>query len=219
MLEYNGIKIKWFGHDSFLLEKNIKIVTDPYRISRKVDADLVLVSHEHFDHMSPDDLKKVVSGKTTIIAARECIPKLGDISCKEKIAILPGEEKTVMGVKIKAVPAYNTTKINPETKRPFHPMEDRKVGFFIDMGGATVYHTGDSDNVPEMKNLQPDVLLVPVSGTYVMTAKDAAEAVASIKPKVAIPMHFGSIVGSAEDAKEFKNSVTQCQVHILSQET
>lgn len=218
MLEYKGIKIRWFGHDCFLLEKEIKIVTDPYKISKKMDADLVLVSHEHFDHMSPEDLKKVVSGKTTIVAAQECIAKLGDISCKEKISLLPGEEKTVHGIKLRGIPAYNTSKINPETKKPFHPKEDKKIGFLVDMGGTTIYHTGDSDVIPEMDNLQPDILLVPVSGTYVMTPKEAVQAVNAVKPKLAVPMHFGTIVGSIEDAQEFRDSVTGCEVHIPTKE-
>ena len=219
MLEYNGIKIKWFGHDTFLLEKGIKIITDPYRISKPIETDMILVSHEHFDHMSIEDLKKVSSSKTTIVAAKECIGKLGEISCKEKIGLLPGEEKTVNGVKLKGVPAYNIDKINPDTKKPFHPKEDGKIGFLINMGDITIYHVGDSDLIPEMNNLQPDVMLIPVSGTYVMTAREAAQAVNAIKPKIAVPMHFGTIVGTVQDAQEFKNTVTQCEVHIPTKES
>lgn len=218
MLEHNGIKIKWLGHDGFVLEKNARIVIDPYKIAKPTAADIVLISHNHFDHMSPDDLKKVSSKDTVIVAAKECVDKLGSIACKEKTGLMPGEEKTVSGVKIRAVRAYNLDKINPDTKKPFHPKEDNKIGFFITIDGTTIYHTGDSDPIPEMNNLQPDVLLVPVSGTYVMTAKEAVQAVKSIKPKVAIPMHFGSIVGSVKDAEEFKDSVTDCTVHILKEE-
>lgn len=218
MLEYNGIKIKWLGHDGFVLEKDITIVIDPYRISKPIEADLVLISHNHFDHMSPDDLKKVSSKKTAIVAARECMDKLGGISCKEKTDLMPGEEKTVNGIKIKAIRAYNLDKINPDTKKPFHPKEDNKIGFLINLGGTTIYHTGDSDPIPDMSNLQPDVLLVPVSGTYVMTVKEAVQAVNAIKPKVAVPMHFGAIVGSVKDAEEFKRSVKNCEVHILKEE-
>ncbi len=218
MLEYKGIKIKWLGHDGFVLEKNIKIVIDPYKISKPIEADMVLISHNHFDHMSPDDLKKVSSSKTTIVAAKECMDKLGNIACKEKTDLMPGEEKTINDIKIKAIRAYNIDKINPDTKKPFHPKEDNKIGFLIDMGGTTIYHTGDSDPIPDMNNLQPDVLLVPVSGTYVMTVKEAVQAVNAIKPKVVVPMHYGSIVGSVQDAQEFKNSVTQCEVHILTKE-
>ncbi len=218
MFEYNGIKIRWLGHDGFVLEKNIKIVIDPYRISKPTEADMVLISHNHFDHMSPDDLQKVSSRNTTIVAAKECSDKLDDIACKEKATLMPGEEKTINGVKVKAVRAYNIDKINPDTEKPFHPKEDNKIGFLINIGGTTIYHTGDSDPIPEMNNLQPDVLLVPVSGTYVMTAKEAVQAVNAIKPKVAVPMHYGTIVGSKNDAEEFKKMVKSCEVQILSKE-
>ena len=218
MFDYKGIKIKWYGHDTFTIVNGIKICIDPFKLSNPIDADIILVSHEHFDHCSPDDLKKISSGKTSIVSAKECLSKLGGIPCKEKLGIMPGEEKTVNGIKIRAINAYNTNKINPDTKEPFHPKSDNKVGFFVNIDGVTIYHTGDSDFIPEMNNLQPDVLLVPVSGTYVMTAKEAAQAVEKIKPKIAIPMHYGTIVGSEHDAKEFKQLVKSCDVQIITKE-
>lgn len=218
MFEYKGIKIKWYGHDTFAIEKDIKICIDPYKLSKSIEADLVLISHDHFDHLSLDDLKKISSDKTSIVTAKECVSKLGNIKCREKLSIEPGEEKTVNAVRIHAINAYNVDKINPDTKRPFHPKEDKKIGFLIDIKGTRIYHTGDSDLVPEMSNLQPDILLVPVSGTYVMTAKEAAQAVEKIKPKIAIPMHYGTIVGSEDDAKEFRQLVKSCDVHILTKE-
>ena len=218
MLEYKDIKISWLGHDTFLLEKDSKIITDPYRISKPLEVDMILVSHEHFDHMSLEDLKKVSSNKTIIVAAKECISKLAGIACKEKIGLSPGEEKTINGIKLKGIPAYNIDKINPDTKKPFHPKEDNKIGFLIDIHGTIIYHTGDSDLIAEMSNLQPDVLLVPVSGTYVMNASEAAQAVDAIKPKIAVPMHYGTIVGSLKDAQDFKNAVKDCKVHILTKE-
>ncbi|VVC05645.1 Beta-lactamase superfamily domain protein [uncultured archaeon] len=218
MFDYNGIKIRWYGHDTFTLEKDIKICFDPFKLSRPIDADIILISHEHFDHCSPEDLKNISTDKTTIVAAKECLSKLRDLKCREKLGITPEEETTVNGVKIRAINAYNINKINPDTKRPFHPREDNKVGFLIDINGTTIYHTGDSDLIPEMSNLRPDILLIPVSGTYVMTANEAAQAVEKIKPKIAIPMHFGSIVGSENDAKEFSKLVKSCDVQILTKE-
>lgn len=218
MFEFNKIKIHWYGHDTFVLEKGIKICIDPYRLTKALDADLILISHNHFDHLSMDDLKKFNMKNTIILTANECKEQLSNSDAKQMLTLLPGEEKTVSGVKIKAVSAYNIDKINPDTKKPFHPKEDNKIGFVVTIEGTTIYHTGDSDFISEMIDLRPDVLLVPVSGTYVMTAKEAAKAVEKIKPKVAIPMHYGSIVGSEADAKEFKNLVRSCEVQILTKE-
>jgi len=218
MFEYNGIKIRWYGHDTFTLEKEITICIDPYKLSKTIQADLVLISHNHFDHLSLEDLKKISSRNTTIVAANECLSQISNISLKEKIGIAPGEEKTINNVTVKAIPAYNIDKINPDTKKPFHPKEDKKVGFIITLQGTSVYHTGDSDLIPEMADLKPDILLVPVSGTYVMTSKEAADAIEKIKPKIAIPMHYGTIVGNENDAKKFKNMVKSCKVQILTKE-
>ena len=218
MFEYNGIKIRWYGHDTFTLEKEITICIDPYKLSKTIQADLVLISHNHFDHLSLEDLKKISSINTIIIAANECMSQISNISFKEKIGIAPGEEKTINNVTVKAIPAYNINKINPDTKKPFHPKDDKKIGFIITIQGTSIYHTGDSDLIPEMTDLNPDILLIPVSGTYVMTAKEAADAIEKIKPKIAIPMHYGTIVGSENDAKEFKNMVKSCKVQILTKE-
>jgi L-ascorbate metabolism protein UlaG (beta-lactamase superfamily) len=218
MLKYKGIKIKWLGHDSFSIDANIKIVIDPYKIIGKEKADLILLSHNHFDHFSIDDLKNISTTSTTIVAASECIDMLTEFNFKEKIGILPCEEKTVNGIRIKAIRAYNLDKINPETKKPFHPKEDNKIGFLIELNGITIYHAGDTDLIPEMSDIKPDIALLPVSGTYVMTANEAAKSVERIKPKIAIPMHFGTIVGSEKDAQDFKKLIKSCEVQILTKE-
>ena len=210
--------MKWHGHDTFSLESDIKIYFDPYKIAEKTEADLILISHDHFDHLSLEDLKKISTNKTTIVTANECLNKITGISYKEKIGIMPGENRIISGIRIRAVNAYNIDKINPDTKKPFHPKEDNKIGFLINIKGISIFHTGDSDLIPEMSDLRPDILLIPVSGTYVMTAREAAQATETIKPKIAIPMHYGTIVGSENDAIEFKNLVKSCEVQILTKE-
>jgi L-ascorbate metabolism protein UlaG (beta-lactamase superfamily) len=217
-MEYNEVQIKWYGHDTFTLSfGGLTVCIDPYQLEKKIATDIVLVTHNHFDHLSNDDLQKVSTQKTTIISATECLSQIKTTN-KQIIGIDPNEEKIISGIKIKAIPAYNLDKINPETKKPFHPKEDKKIGFIITMNNSTFYHAGDSDYIPEMNGLSPDVFFVPVSGTYVMTAKEAANSILGVKPKLAIPMHYGSIVGSEDDAESFKKLVITCQVQIPTKE-
>lgn len=218
MFEYNGIQIRWYGHDTFTIKNSVTICIDPFKLTKSLSADIILISHNHFDHLSDDDLFKIVTKNTIIVAPNECISQLSKMKSNKVITILPHEEKTINNVKIKAIPAYNIDKINPDTKKPFHPKEDGKVGFIVTINGISVYHTGDSDLIQEMTDLKPNILLVPVSGTYVMTANEAAKAVEKIKPKLAIPMHYGTIVGNEQDAKEFKRLVKSCEVQILTKE-
>ncbi|MCI0560142.1 MAG: MBL fold metallo-hydrolase [Nitrososphaera sp.] len=218
MLDVNGIKFHWLGHDGYkIISAGKTIYIDPYQLSKahhkKNDADIVLISHNHFDHLSLEDLKHVVSKKTSIIAARECLDQLGTIGAAEIMGVAPGDKISVQGVTVEAIAAYNTNK-------KFHPKADNKVGFVLTSNNTRIYHTGDADDIPEMSTTKPDVALVPVSGTYVMTAEEAARAVnGKIKPtKLAIPMHYGSIVGSEKDATTFKQLVSACPVQILDRE-
>jgi len=218
MLEHNGVKITWLGHDSFKISNGKILYIDPYKITADAKADILLISHEHFDHLSMDDMKKVVSPNTSIVAARQCAGTVSKVGAKEITIVKPGEKVNVQGIAIEAVAAYNTNKINPDTKKPFHPKEDNNVGFVMTINNIRIYHAGDTDPIQEIKNIQTDIALLPVSGTYVMTAEEAAEAVRTIKPKIAIPMHYGAIVGSEEDAEKFKQLVKECDVRILNKE-
>ncbi|HEV8387473.1 MAG TPA: MBL fold metallo-hydrolase [Nitrososphaera sp.] len=174
MLEHNGISFQWLGHDGFRISYESKTVYfDPYKLKsqhNKKDADLVLISHNHFDHLSVEDLALVVGSKTHIVAAEECVGKLKSIGAAEIKGVAPGDRASIEGVSIEAVAAYNTNKT-------FHPKADGKVGFVITLNNLRIYHAGDTDVIPEMDGVNPDIALVPVSGTYVMTAEEAARSV------------------------------------------
>jgi L-ascorbate metabolism protein UlaG (beta-lactamase superfamily) len=219
-MEINNIQLQWLGHDgfSFITKDNHVIYIDPYKIDKvhhkKNDADIVLISHNHFDHLSIEDLRHIINENTKIIAAAECLEKLNQEGFKNVKGIEPGQTIDERGINIEIVPAYNINK-------NFHPKDDRKVGFIITFDkDVRIYHSGDTDKIPEMSEFNSDVALVPVSGVYVMTAEEAADAVNNLlKPsKLAIPMHYGSIVGSLEDAIKFKKLVKNCSVEILKQE-
>ncbi|RJR12094.1 MBL fold metallo-hydrolase [Candidatus Parcubacteria bacterium] len=190
-------KIKWLGHASFKIETDKIIYIDPYEIEEKEKADLILITHEHYDHCSPEDIKKIIKNDTAIVTISSAASKLsGNIKI-----VNPGDEIEIEGIRIKAVPSYNINK-------KFHPRDSNKVGFLVTIEGETVYHAGDTDFIPEMKDIKTDIALLPVSGTYVMDPLEASKAAEIIKPKYVIPMHYGSIVGSREDAEKFKGLYT-----------
>ena len=200
--------IRWLGHDTFKVTGEKVIYTDPFKIRKQDVADIILVTHEHYDHCSPEDIRKISGPKTIIVAPADCAAKLkGTIK-----TVKPGDVVEVSGITIEAVPSYNTNK-------QFHTKDKGWVGYIFTISGQRIYIAGDTDYIPEMKTFRADIALLPVSGTYVMTAEEAVQAALDIKPKIAIPMHYGSIVGSKDDARKFaellKGKVT---VEILPEE-
>ena len=216
MLQHEGIQITWLGHDGFKLKKDKVIYIDPYKLGAKPErADLVCVTHEHFDHLSVDDLKKVVTPATTVVTIAACEKAVQGLKPKTVRVVSAGDRLTIDGVSVEVVPAYNTNKFR-SPGNPFHPKADGKVGFILGFGGVRIYHAGDTDEIPEMAGAKGvDVALLPVSGTYVMTPEEAAKACHAIQPKLAIPMHYGAIVGSPADAAAFRKAV-KCRVEILT---
>ncbi len=216
VFEYQGLKISWLGHDGFKIKNSQIVYIDPFQIKPNEPADVLLISHDHSDHMNLDDISKVANENTVIIAAQECKPKLAGLKVKELKAVKPGDRVSVAGLSVEVVPAYNVNKFRAPGQ-PFHPKQDNKVGYVLEMGKVRVYHAGDSDHIPEMGQVKADIALLPVSGTYVMTAEEAAQAAKVLKPKLAIPMHYASIVGSEADAKKFAQ-LAPCEVKILKPE-
>ena len=186
-------KIKWLGHASIRIEAQKIIYIDPWKIKGGPKADLILISHSHHDHLSLADIRKIRKEDTVIVAAGDAAAQLsGDVR-----ALNPGDKVTVHGITIEAVPAYNIGK-------PYHPKANNWIGFILAVEGKTIYYSGDTDLIPEMKAIKADILILPVGGTYTMTAIEAAEAVNMIRPEAAIPIHCGDLAGTLEDAVTFK---------------
>jgi L-ascorbate metabolism protein UlaG (beta-lactamase superfamily) len=209
-----NLDIQRIAHDTFRIAGSRRIYMDPFKVAKSDEADIVLITHEHFDHLSMEDLNRVCTPATTIVASSNCRKGLADVKVKEKRFLDPGGKTKVGDVDIEAVAAYNITKFR-EPGKVFHPKEYGGVGFVVKLDGTTVYHAGDTDHIPEMKSVRCDIALLPVSGTYVMTAEEAAAAAADVNPKFAVPMHYGAIVGGEGDAKKFKSLVKNCEVVII----
>ncbi|RKX84635.1 MAG: MBL fold metallo-hydrolase [Spirochaetes bacterium] len=203
-----SVNVRFLGHASFILKSSVTVAIDPFDISFNEKADYIFITHSHYDHCSQEDIKKISNyDKTVIICTRDCRDKLKKLA-KKVITVEPSKTYDT-GIRFKTIPAYNIIK-------PFHPKSNNWVGYFIYLG-QSVYHTGDTDFVPEMKDLKPDILLIPIGGTYTMDASEAAEAAKDISPGKAIPMHYGKIIGSREDAETFKN-LCSIPVEILKPE-
>lgn len=203
-------KLHWLGHDSFRIDGPPTIYLDPWQLKgRPPQADLVLVSHDHYDHCSPEDVNRVRGPKTVVIANPSAAAKLG----RDTRVIRAGEKQTIGDVTVEAVPAYNIGK-------RFHPKEAGGVGYIVTLGDTRLYFAGDTDLIPEMDQIRCDIALLPVSGVYVMTAEEAARAAGRIKPKVAIPMHYGAgVAGSEADARRFRELCPpEIEIHILNVE-
>ena len=202
-MNIGSIELKWMGHAGFFISDKKKIYIDPYKLKPGMGnekADLILITHPHYDHCSIEDLQRIVKDGTIIMCPAGCQSKLSKLKEKIDLRILePGQEVSVDKMKVKAVPAYNTNK-------EFHAKDEYWNGYVLEIEGKKIYHAGDTDLIPEMNALEDmniDIALLPVGGTYTMNADEASRAVVIIRPKLAVPMHFGEVAGSMEDALRF----------------
>lgn len=201
------VDIKWLGHASFKLEGTKRVYIDPWKIRRAEPADIILVSHDHYDHFSKEDIDKLRGPETVIVT----VPGVASQLSGQVKTLSAGQSLEIDGVSIHGVPAYNLEK-------RFHPREKGWLGFVIAMGGETIYYAGDTDHIPEMADIRADTALLPVSGTYVMDPEEAARAANELQAGLFIPYHYGEIVGSAADAQRFKELATAHKVAILERE-
>jgi L-ascorbate metabolism protein UlaG (beta-lactamase superfamily) len=221
-MKLGKIELRWLGHAGFLIKNSQTIYIDPYNIKENLEkADIILITHSHYDHCSIADIKKIIKEGTKIILPVDAQSKITRFEIPIKIEIIePNQEIDLNNVKIYSLPAYNIDK-------SFHPKEEGWLGYLIKMDNVLIYHAGDTDKIPEMQKLtgynrsnKNFIALLPVGGRFTMNAEEAADAAELIKPSIAIPMHYGSIVGSDDDAEEFRELCKEkgINVEILEKE-
>ena len=191
------------------------VYIDPFHMTEApADGDFILITHDHGDHFSPEDIQKAAGSSCVLIVPEKMLGKAKNAEAfvKKIVTVRPGEKYEVEGLEFETVPAYNILK-------PFHPKSAGWVGYILVNDGKRIYIAGDTDAIKEAKTVKCDIAMVPVGGTYTMTAEKAAELVNAIQPAIAIPTHYGSIVGKKEDAAEFANNVREpIRVEIIMKE-
>lgn len=198
-------------HSSIKFSKDIIIYFDPYKINKDYhDADIIFITHSHYDHYSPLDIKKVIKNNTIIVCPEDVKEELLKLNIKNIIEVVPNKDYEVLNIKFKTIPAYNINK-------NFHPKENNWVGYLINYNNVKYYIAGDTDITEENKNIICDVAFVPIGGTFTMDYKEAASLINEIQPKIAVPTHYGLIVGNKDDGIKFSkllNNSIECKIYI-----
>ena len=199
-------------HSCIKFNKGEVIYFDPFKIEKNYnDADAIFITHDHYDHYSEDDIDKVVKEGTIIVAPEDLLTKLlkKGFERDNMVLVTPNQKYTVKGIEFQTIPAYNVNK-------QFHPKANEWVGYVLKIDGVTYYIAGDTDITEENKKVKCDVAFVPVGGTFTMDYKEAAELINEIKPKIAVPTHYGSIVGEKSDGVSFSKLVSpEIEVEVL----
>lgn len=178
------------------------VYCDPLKIDEAHDADVIFITHSHWDHFSPEDIVKAMKSDTIIVVPADLTAKVMELGFanNQVVTVAPNQELTVHGLNVKTVPAYNIDK-------DFHPKANNWVGYVFNIDGTTYYAMGDTDALPENESIACDALLIPIGGTYTMNADEAAVFTNRLKPKVVVPIHYGMVVGNQADYDKFASLV------------
>ena len=203
-------RFTWFRQSALRwVDDERTIYIDPWGTDENAPpADLILLTHAHEDHFQPEEIERLRKDGTKLVAPHDVAAVLGG----DVTAVAPGETHEVAGVSFTTVPAYNTH----EERLDFHPKANRWVGYVLELGGATYYHAGDTDHAPELDEVKTDVAFLPIGGYYTMEWMEAAGLAKAIAPQLAVPMHYGFVVGSPSDADRFKEAAAPVEVQVLT---
>lgn len=186
-------------HSAVRLDGEKGVYTDPYELAEAAhDADVILITHEHYDHFSPADVAKIKKPETILVVPESMADKAlaAEFAADKIVLVQPEGHYAIGGLAIETVPAYNVGKA-------FHPKAQQWVGYIVQMNGLRYYIAGDTDNNDDVQKVRCDVALLPVGGTYTMTAQEAAALAQTIHPQAAVPTHYGAIVGEKIDGQRF----------------
>jgi L-ascorbate metabolism protein UlaG (beta-lactamase superfamily) len=203
-------RFTWFRQAAFRWAGDGRAVyVDPWGTPQDAPpADLILITHAHFDHFQPEEIERLSRPGTKVVAPHDVADELGG----DVTPVVPGEHHEVAGVRFTTVPAYNTR----EEALEFHPRANRWVGYVLELEGRAYYHAGDTDHAPELDEVRTDVAFVPIGGHYTMDAVQAGGLVRAIAPRLAVPMHYGFVVGSPSDGERFRDAAAPVPVELMT---
>lgn len=203
-------RVQLLCHSSIKLNGTKTIYIDPYKIENQTnDADYIFCTHSHYDHFSPEDIKKIINEKTKLIIVESSREDALELVDENRLLIVsPNNKYKIDDIEFETTYAYNENKM-------FHPKENNWVGYLINLDNTKYYIAGDTDNIKEIQNITCDVALIPIGGKFTMNYKEASELANKINSKVIIPTHYGTIIGTKEDAQKFKELVKEKDVKVL----
>ena len=185
------------------------IYFDPYKIENdRHDADIIFITHNHYDHMDNESIEKVKNDITIVVAPKSMEDVISKIEFSDYIYLEPFDETNLDNINIKTIPAYNNEK-------QFHPRINNWLGYIVTIDNTTYYIAGDTDITEEANNIKCDIAFIPIGGHFTMDVKEATELVKRINPKIVIPIHYGSIIGEPTYGKVLKENLSNTNIKVI----
>ena len=210
-MKTNNISIN--TQSSIRLELDKIIYFDPFKIEDyEKDADIIFITHNHYDHFDIDSIEKLKNENTIIVAPKTMEEEIKTINIKNFILLNPNEKATIYDYIVETVPAYNISK-------PFHPKSNNWLGYILTFNDISYYISGDTDKTKETENVKCDIAFIPIGGNFTMDVDDAAKLIKTINPSIVIPTHYGTIVGNKSDGNRLKECLSSTNIEVIEKIT